>query len=55
MDILYLIECLFSNTWRLLTGFQYPGTGVTVASILVGSMMIMLLIRIFKRILGGMK
>lgn len=55
MDILLLIECLMSNTWMVLTGIEYPGTGVSVAAVLVGVFLICFVIMILRKILGGSK
>lgn len=47
-----VVECLFSNVWRMLTAIEYPGTGVSVAVILIGVFLIGLSIRIFAFIFG---
>lgn len=55
MDFLMVAKCLFENTWKILVGIEYPGTGVTVGAILIGSFIIGLSIMIFRKILGGHK
>lgn len=55
MDFLMVAECLFSNTWMLLTGVDIPGLGVSAAAVLVSLFLIFFSIRILKRILGGEK
>jgi len=46
------VECLFSNVWRMVTAVEYPGTGLSIAAILVGVFLIGLAIRIFAYIFG---
>ena len=53
MEFLTVAECLFENTWKILVGIKYPGTGVTFGAILIGTFIIGLSIIIFKKILGG--
>ena len=53
MDFLVVVECLFSNGWRFLTGVDVPGLGVPVAAVLVGIFLIFFSIRIIKRLMGG--
>lgn len=55
MEFLMVAECLFENTWKVLTGIEYPGTGITVGAILIGTFIIGLSIIVFKKILGGRK
>lgn len=55
MDFLLLAECLLENTWKVLVGIEYPGTGVTVGAILIGSSLIGLSIMLIRKILGGSK
>lgn len=55
MDFLTVAECLFSNTWRLLTGVDIPGLGVSAAAVLVGTFLIFFSIGIIRRLMGGNK
>ena len=55
MDLLLLIEALFSNTWMLLTGVEYPGLGISIAAIMLGGMVIVISIWVLKRVFGGSK
>jgi len=47
-DVLSFIGVFFSNTWSMFTQTVYPGTGMTIAVILVG----MFLVGFGFRILG---
>ena len=52
-DFISVIECVFSNTWRMVTSVEYPGTGVPIAAILVGVFLIGLVLRIVSSVLGS--
>lgn len=50
------VQCLFENTWAVVTSVEYPGTGIPIAAILVGVFLAGLAIKIlgsFLRSHGG--
>lgn len=52
-DFISVIECVFSNTWRMVTSVEYPGTGVPIAAICIGVFLIGLALRIIASVLGS--
>lgn len=52
MELFQVVQCLFSNVWNLLVSVDFPGTGVSIAAILVGVFLIGLSIRIVVYIFG---
>lgn len=55
MDLLLVVETLFSNTWMLLTGVDYPGLDISVAAVLISLYLIVFSIVIIKHFMGGRK
>lgn len=51
-DFMLSVECLFSNTWMLLTSIDFPGTEMSIAQILVGAFMVGFSLRILAHALG---
>ena len=51
-DFVSVIECVFSNTWRIVTSVEYPGTGVSIAAICIGVFLAGLAIRIIVSVLS---
>lgn len=52
-DLLSVIECVFSNTWRMVVSVEYPGTGVPIAAILIGVFLIGIVLRFLSSVLGS--
>lgn len=48
-----ILQTLFSTIWRLFTGWHIPGTNLTPAVFLIGSVVFVVVVHIIKRAVGG--
>lgn len=46
------VQCIFENTWDMVKSVEYPGTGVSIAAIVIGVFLAGLAIRIIGYIFG---
>jgi len=51
-DALAVVQCIFSNIWRLFSSWNIPGTNVTPAVALIGILFAVVCFRTFSRLLG---
>lgn len=51
-DALAVVSCIFSNLWRLFNSWYIPGTNVTPAVMLFGSLFLVILFRFLSNALG---
>ena len=51
-DALAIVSCLFSNVWRLFNSWYIPGTNVTPAVALFGTLFVAILVRFISQMFG---
>lgn len=51
-DFVSAVECVFSNTWTLLTTIHFPGTSLSIAQISIGAAMAAFSLRVLYHTFG---